>query len=141
MKKHSSLIMPICMIFLFTMCKKDFNLHNSETSTYPRAATIYEWGFDNTGDLQGWTAGNATATVSGGSLNLTTTSTDPLITSPDNLNISAPATYKFVHVAMKNNSSVTSGRIFFITNTDATWSAAKSKGFCHANGRRRLFRE
>ncbi|HTI09847.1 MAG TPA: cellulase family glycosylhydrolase, partial [Puia sp.] len=129
MKKHSSLIMPVCMIFLFTMCKKDFKLPPSDMGVYPRAATIYEWGFDTNGDLQGWTAGNATATVSGGSLNLTTTSTDPLIMSPDNLNISGPATYKFVHVVMKNNSSVTSGRIFFTTTTDATWSQAKSKGF------------
>lgn len=121
--------MLICMLFLFTMCRKEFNLRNSNTDTYPRAATVYEWGFDTDGNFMGWTVGNVTATVSGGALNLTTTGTDPLIISPDNLGITAAATYKFVHVVMKNNSTVTSGRVFFTTNTDTTWSQAKSKSF------------
>jgi len=126
--------MLICMIFLFTMCRKDLKVRSDTTGTYtsPRALTAYEWLFNTAGNLEGWTAGNATATVSGGALNLTTTGTDPLIMSPDNLNITAPATFKYIRVNMKNNSSVTTARIFFTTTTDTAWTQAKSKGFAIA---------
>jgi len=92
---------------------------------------VNEWYFDTDNNFEGWTWGNATATVSGGTLNVTTTSTDPLLISPDNLGITAPSIYKYVHVDMKNlgSSSDISGRIFFITTTDTVWNTAKSKSF------------
>ena len=132
MKKYQSWIVPVCASLLFTLCKKEYKALDKETVRQNlTAATIpvYEWRFDTNGFFEGWTVGNATATVSGGTLNLTTTGTDPLTTSPDNLNITAPATFKFVQVAMTNNTSLTSARIFFTTNTDTVWTAAKSKGF------------
>jgi len=133
MKKSQNWLAPICVILLFTMCKKDYKLPDNGADNIMHGLTgttpVYEWRFDTNGNFEGWTVGNATATVSGGTLNLTTTGTDPLTTSPDNLNINAPATFKFVQVAMNNNTSVTSGRIFFITNTDTVWTSAKSKGF------------
>ena len=123
--------MPICMIFLFTMCRKDIQLQRQpEGLTVQRAAiALYDWEFNTAGNAEGWTAGNATVTVSGGSLNLTTTTTDPLLLSPDNLAITAPGTYKYVQVNLKNNSSVTSARIFFTTTADTNWTQAKSKSF------------
>jgi hypothetical protein len=133
MKKYAYLIMLPGMIFLFTMCRKEIKTQKeTDTSKFKLAAAaiaVYDWEFNTSGNFEGWTWGNATAAVSGGALNLTTTSTDPLIMSPDNLNITAPATYKFVQVNLKNNSSVTSARIFFTTTADTNWSQAKSKGF------------
>ena len=123
--------MPICMIFLFTMCRKDIQLSKrADAGTVQRAAiAVYDWEFNTTGNAEGWTAGNATITVSGGALNVTTTTTDPLLLSPDNLAITAPATYKYVQVNLKNNSSVTTARIFFTTTADTNWTQAKSKSF------------
>jgi len=134
MKKYQYWTMSICMIVLFSTCKKDIRLQNEEAaiSKYnldANGTSLYEWRFDTNGNAEGWTTGNATATVSGGALNLTTTTVDPLIISPDNLGIASPATYKYIRVNMKNNSSVTSARIFFTTTSDTTWTSAKSKGF------------
>ena len=95
MKKYQNRILLVCMILVFTMCKKESKLQHLETanSKYNPASvatTIYDWQFDV--NMEGWKAGNASATVSGGTLNLTTTGTDPLIKSPANLEITAPLT-------------------------------------------------
>jgi hypothetical protein len=132
MKKYHYRILPMCMAFLFTMCQKeskpkDAEADNSTEIITAAAITEYDWQFDE--NIEGWSAANASVAVSGGTLQVTTTGVDPLLKSPDNLNITASATYKFVHVDMKNNSPVTTGRIYFITNTDPTWNQAKSKAF------------
>src|SRR5882757_5215391 len=138
MKKYQNRIAPLSLIIilpwilLLPACKKDMRLNGPVNATSARAVTVltaYEWKFDAPGDLEGWTAGNATIAAAGGALNVTTTSTDPLLLSPDNLNITSPAGFKYIRVNMKNNSSVTSARIFFTTTTDTVWSQAKSKSF------------
>lgn len=126
--------MPISAFLLLTTCKKEVRLQNEgpgivKSILDANGTSIYEWKFDTNGNFEGWTAGNATISVSGGALNVTTTSTDPLLLSRDSLNITSPATFKYVRVNMKNNSSVTSARIFFTTTADPTWSQAKSKSF------------
>ncbi|MBS1663255.1 MAG: cellulase family glycosylhydrolase [Bacteroidetes bacterium] len=137
MKKCQNWIMLISMIFLFVTCRKEMRLNskeisNSQFSLFAAGTAAYEWSFETSGDLEGWTAGNATPSVSGGALNLITTGTDPLIMSPGNLGISTPSAYKYIRINMKNSSSVTSARIFFTTNADTSWSQAKSKSFAIA---------
>ncbi|WP_409346116.1 hypothetical protein [Paenibacillus sp. MBLB4367] len=88
------------------------------------------WSFDQTGDLEGWTMQNqVTGTVSGGSLNLTSTGNDPYIWSPDLLNIANPATNRYIRIRLKNNASSTTAQFFFITDSDTVWSSAKSVAF------------
>jgi len=134
MKTYQTWITPICILLLFSTCRKEIRLQDqapgiSKYNLDANGTSLYEWRFDTNNNLEGWTAGNASAAVSGGALNLTTTSVDPLIISPDNLAIASPATYKYIRVNMKNNSPVTGARIFFMTNSDPTWTSAKSKGF------------
>lgn len=135
MKRYQNGILVLSVTF-FTMCtKKDKKLESPEignsieNSRKTLSTNIKEWFFDTNGNAEGWTSANLTSSVSSGTLNLTSTTTDPLIKSPNNLNITTPATYKYVHIEMKNNSPVTAGQIFFITNTDVTWNEAKSKVF------------
>jgi len=119
-------------ILYLPACRKDIRLDRPVGSTYARAVTVAtadEWNFDTPGDPEGWTAGNASITVSGGALNVSTAGTDPLLLSPDTLKITTPAGFRYIRVNMKNNSSVTSARIFFITDADTVWNQAKSKGF------------
>ncbi len=125
-----SLVYACIGLLIGPTCRKDIQ-PNGYGVTSPRDVTIVttEWKFDTPGNLENWTAGNASITVSGGALNVTTTGTDPLLLSPDGLNIQYPAASKFVRIDMKNNSAVTSARIFFITTTDTNWTQAKSKGF------------
>lgn len=133
MKKDLHWILPIGMILLFAMCRKEIKTQQEiDAGKFKLAAAAiaaYDWEFNTNGNFEGWTWANATVAVSGGSLNLATTTTDPLLLSPDNLGITAPKTYKFIQVNMKNNSSVTGARIFFTTTADTVWSQAKSKGF------------
>lgn len=133
-KKNQNWLLPVCLpvctILLFTMCRKEIRTDLQKTKNFAIVPiAIYDWEFDTTNNAQGWTTGNVTATVTGGSFNLTTTSTDPLIISPDALDITASGTYKYVQISMKNNTSVTSARIFFTTTADTNWTQAKSRSF------------
>ena len=125
-----SLLYVFACILLCPTCRKDLGAKGFGV-TSPRDVTIIttDWKFDTPGNLENWTAGNATISVSGGALNVTTAGTDPLLLSPDGLNIPYPAASKYVRIDMKNNSADTSARIFFITTTDTTWTQAKSKRF------------
>lgn len=132
MKKQLHAIMLLCMIFLFIMCRKEITPHPGETPTSNRsltAAAIREWQFNSPGDKEGWTGLNDSFNVSGGAMNVTTTSNDPQLFSPNNLNITAPSVYKYVRISLKNNTNITSARIFFTTTADSSWSQAKSKSF------------
>ena len=85
---------------------------------------VYDWGFDLT--TEGWTNGNQLSqAVSGGINTVTSSGTDPVMYSGDNLNFSASA-YKYVKVKLKNNTSSTASQLFFTTTTDTAWTEAKS---------------
>ena len=138
MKKYQDWIAPLSLgsfliwIIVFSACRKDMRPSYLPGTTIPREVTVltaYEWKFDAAGDPLGWTPVNATMTEPGGTLNVTTTSTDPQLLSPNLLNITSPSGFRYIRLNMKNNTSVTSARIYFTTNTDTVWSQAKSKGF------------
>jgi len=89
---------------------------------------IRNWEFDLSGNLEGWTTGNqiSAMTVSGGSLSLTSNGSDPYIFSPDMLAISDPLINRYVHIRLENLSSNATAQIFFTTEADTAWDAAKS---------------
>jgi hypothetical protein len=90
---------------------------------------ITAWDFNKDGDLEDWSMRkDITGEVSGGSLNLTITGKDPGILSPDGLGIDA-GKYKYVKIRMKNSTDDTGAQIFFITDTDTTYTSSKMVGF------------
>jgi hypothetical protein len=98
------------------------------TSNYNEA---YNWGF--MAGLEGWTGNQvtvstATGSTDAGSLNFTSTGTDPYLYSPDNLNVDT-SIYKKIKIRMTNGTSNTIGKVYFITNADTTWNEAKSVEF------------
>jgi len=77
MKKYQNRIAPLSLIIilpwilLLPACKKDMRLNGPVNATSARAVTVltaYEWKFDAPGDLEGWTAGNATIAAAGGGI-------------------------------------------------------------------------
>ena len=84
-----------------------------------------EWHF--TSDLEGWVlfkslTGNATE----GILNLEITGADPYMNSPDNLSVDASSMNQVI-IRMRNGTNTNSGRIYWTTDTQATFKADNSK--------------
>lgn len=91
------------------------------------ANSVKDWDFAN--DTQGWTALNQISGFgwqSGGYIGGSVTGTDPSILSGSNLNLNI-TDFKKIHIRIKNGTSCTNGRFYFITNTDTTWNEAKAK--------------
>lgn len=86
-----------------------------------------DWNFNTNGNLEGWTNGNqvSSMTVSGGSLNMTSTGTDPYVYAPDNLGIASPSTYRYLRIRLQNSTSSSYGEIYFITTSDTAWNSTK----------------
>ena len=130
--------LPLFSAVVFTMCeeipyedtvrlKKDTIASEAEFS---EADSKEEWYFDTNGNFEGWTMLHEVhGEISENTLNLTCSGKDPHIKSPSDLGITSPATYKYIYIGMKNNSSKTAGKIYFITNTDEKWNEKKSKSF------------
>jgi hypothetical protein len=86
-----------------------------------------KWNFDTDGDLEGWgsqTMDLSDISVSGGFLSATSTGADPWIHSPDGLGFFAEDN-PYIHIRMKNSTSSSEGRIYFITENDTTWNESK----------------
>jgi hypothetical protein len=90
-----------------------------------------QWEFSST--IEGWTANGQVSGFgwqTGGYIGANIINTDPIIRTPDNLGLSISSTNNNkIYISMKNNTSVTSARIRFITNSDTTENFDKSKGF------------
>ncbi|WP_409346115.1 fibronectin type III domain-containing protein [Paenibacillus sp. MBLB4367] len=98
----------------------------AEGATPERPAFINSWEFERDGDYEGWAMQNQVkGTVANGFLKLTATGSDPYIVSQDKLAITDPSAYRYVRLRLKNQTASNAGQIFFITNEDPIWSAAK----------------
>ncbi|PYI56184.1 fibronectin type III domain-containing protein [Paenibacillus flagellatus] len=91
---------------------------------------VRDWAFDTDGDFEGWIMHNhlSGSTVSGGALHLVSSGNDPYMLSPDSLGVTA-AVYDKVRIRLKNNTAATTAQLFFITDADGVWNAAKSVTF------------
>ncbi|WP_164821533.1 polysaccharide lyase family 8 super-sandwich domain-containing protein [Paenibacillus koleovorans] len=97
--------------------------------SYTGYTSAKDWNFNTSGSSEGWTAFyQVSMAVSAGAMNLTSSGTDPQVKSPDNLAID-PVNNTKIRIRMKNNTSQTTGGIYFITNSDTTWNAAKKVNF------------
>jgi CubicO group peptidase (beta-lactamase class C family) len=89
-----------------------------------------QWEFNTAGNTEGW--GNQHSitglAASGGSLNGTISGSDPYVLSGMNLGIDISAKDHVV-IRMKNSTSTTSAQVYFVTNSDLTWSESKHKNF------------
>lgn len=96
-----------------------------------RSEQAYNWGF-NSGHEAGWAVyGAASSTAVGtdpNALNLTSNSNDPRIQSPDQLHLNA-ATATTITVRMSNDTSSTTGRIYFTTTSSTGASESKALPF------------
>ncbi len=82
------------------------------------------WNF-NTG-MAGWYgANNVTSTVANNAVTLTATGSDPYIDSPYGLNVNA-SRYKYIQFTMKNNTSDTTAKIYWVTNSDLGFNGTNS---------------
>lgn len=120
-----------------------FETNNNGDSSYDKASwtpsvtytsnltQAYNWGF-NGGQEAGWTVFGATTSTATGtdlnSLNITSTGGDPRAFSPDNLGVNASAV-PTVSVRMNNSTTDTSGKIYFDTTADPSFSESKSVAF------------
>lgn len=83
------------------------------------------WAFNQDGNLEGWRMRKSVVgEVSGGTLNLSITGSDPGILSPNFLDIDA-GKYKNVIIRMRNHTSDTSANLFFITDSDSAYNGEK----------------
>ena len=88
------------------------------------------WEFETEGDVEGWVAENQidAFTVTGGSLSMESTGSDPYMVSPP---VSVPASaFGRVIIRMKvATGGATQGQLFFVTDTDPKWDETKSIRF------------
>ena len=105
--------------------------HNSELTKRLNGSDIETYGgvgltsCFNT-DTQGWSAQQSCSlSIVNNNLRFTITGSDPAMRSADNLNIDAKSV-RTITFSMKNNTSDTAGKIYFITNSDQTWNESKS---------------
>ena len=85
-----------------------------------------EWNFDT--GLECWAlTQNLAGGVVGGILQLTVTGTDPFMHSPTGLDMTAEDSWE-IFLGMKNNTSDSSGQVYFTTPT-AGWSQELSRSF------------
>lgn len=101
----------------------------SPSIAYTSSTTAYAWLFSTGLNFEGWSPSQANATVSGGNLNLTSAGADPFIVSQDNLGVSNPATERYLHINMRNQTSDSAGRIYFTTTASPVFSEDKSVPF------------
>ncbi|RKX38381.1 MAG: hypothetical protein DRP64_15795, partial [Verrucomicrobia bacterium] len=84
-------------------------------------ASSLRWIFNIDGDKEGWTAsGTSSDSVAGGDYVIVSAGADPLVQSPDNLNLDLTGIEK-VYVKARNGSSLTSGAIYFQTDASPTF--------------------
>ncbi|MBM7568921.1 hypothetical protein [Paenibacillus sacheonensis] len=104
---------------------------SAEASATPIAyVSVKNWNFNTGGNLEGWSMVNqATGSVAGGDLTVTSSGGDPFLHSPDNLAITNPSVNRYVRVRMKNNTGGTTAQVYFTTTSDTSWSEPKSKAF------------
>jgi len=95
----------------------------------PKREKLYAAEFDSDGDLEGWAFNGqcASINVSNGFLSLKTTGTDPIMTSPDEINLDASAV-KNICIGMQNATPSSEGRIYFKTDKDGTVNESKAFG-------------
>lgn len=90
---------------------------------YPASGKT-DWEFDHDGDFEAYTIRKASATVSGGALNLTINQDDPGIVSPDLLGLD-PSTHQHVEVRMRNQTNDSQMVIYFITDDQTDYDGVK----------------
>jgi hypothetical protein len=94
------------------------------------------WEFNADGELEGWSPDyQATASVSGGSLQVTATGTDAQIYNPSysaSTSLGLSSSNRYLHIRMRNTTGSTNATVFFITDGDQTWDGAKSKSLAIA---------
>lgn len=93
----------------------------------PPPETGTGWNFTN--DLEGWTLGwqiKDFGHQEGGYMYGVITGTDPVVFSPDNLNIDLGA-YKKIKVRMKNGTPGNRMKLYFTTTDDTTWGENKTQ--------------
>lgn len=106
------------------------NGSNDTTSWAPTVGYISlakEWEFNS--NTESWTANtqvNTFAYQTGGYVGGSVAGTSAQITSEANLGVDINSN-KFIKIRMKNNTAATSAKVYFTTNSDATWNTAKSK--------------
>jgi len=84
-------------------------------------ASSLRWIFNIDGDKEGWTAsGTSSDSVAGGDYVIVSAGADPLVQSPDNLNLDLTGIEK-VYVKAKNGSALTTGAIYFQTDASPTF--------------------
>jgi hypothetical protein len=107
-----------------------YSLHTAEPPPPPGfpAGDAQVWNFDADGDFGGWTQTNdiASASVSGGAFNATSTGVDPYMISAT---IEKPAADNKVVIRLRNGTPSSAAQVFFTTAADGTWSESKSKHF------------
>lgn len=97
-------------------------------ATVSSSTNSLSWNFNQDGNFEGWAITSyVSGSVSGGSLNLTSSTVDPYIYSPS-VSINA-ATNRYIKIRMKNNTSSQQAQIFWLTNYDGNWNEYKSKVF------------
>jgi len=98
---------------------------------YPEADTASqsEWNFTYENSLAGWTlTHNLGGSLVNNALVLSVKGSDPYMISPYGLNASADH-YKAVSITMKNKSSASTARIYWMNTNDAAFASGKSKTF------------
>lgn len=91
--------------------------------------TAKDWGFATSAEDWIAIAGiNNFGWAAGGYLNGTLSSSDPILWSPDTLNVDL-TDKSLIKIRMKNGTSGTEAKVYFTTNQDSTWSETKSKSF------------
>ena len=95
---------------------------------------LITWGFNSAGNYEGWTAGPGVSASlpGGGTLFLTAANTDPYIYSP--LGNMSSTIHTHVKIRMRNNTSSTTGQIFFTTNTVTNFTGGASETFTTSTG-------
>ncbi|MFF2327104.1 MULTISPECIES: hypothetical protein [unclassified Streptomyces] len=97
------------------------------TSTSANSDPAGTWSFAAAGDPQGWTT-NATASVNRGHATVNTVAGTTTMDSPDSLGLPT-ANHSAVRLDYANNTSATSGRIYFTTAVGQSFTTARSVKF------------
>ncbi len=90
-------------------------------------ALATEW--DYKASMEGWyAANNVSGAILNNALALNVTGGDPYINSPYGLNVDA-GKYKYIRLTMKNNTSDTTAKFYWITNSDIQFDESRSVTF------------
>ena len=113
------------MVPIDYVCKEfGINVSNEEPVKEVKEREEFSWEFNDDGDFEGWFTYNiGYKRVEDGSFMVKSTSTDPLLRTPEiNLDSSKG---KYIKVRMKNLTGATTAQMYFITDTDSTWGGGK----------------